>query len=597
MSIHAARPMSQTRPISALRLCGSLVAALAAACAANEIDAPPSPPVSLRPAVHALTGAKIGPWQQTQALTAPEGASGDNYGLSVAISGDLAVVGAWHADVEIGGTTKGDAGAAYVYERNKASGTWTLTAKLTAADAGAGDSFGFAVACAGDTIAVGSFFADIVTPAGTTLNDAGAVYVFARRAGGWAQTDKIVAPDGAASDAFGFSIALSGDSLLIGAPYTDATLPAGPRIDVGAAYVYTRLAAGWALDSKLQARDAAASDFFGRAVALAGDTALIGAMYADPVTPAGVATDGGAAYIFSRADGRFTQQQRLVADDVATRDLFGFSVALAPSGDQALIGAYLADVPGGPTNNNAGAAYVFSRRGGLFAQHSKLTAPDATRDDYFGTSVAIDGDRALIGALYADIATPAGVKSNGGATYAFRLLDGTWRMQAKLSGADVEDRDVLGRSIALSADTALLAAPGKKIGSQPDAGAAYLFDYAPLSLGDPCTPTTGAIDCRSGYCSDGVCCDSLCGNGNESDCQSCRAAATGRAEGTCAPAQRATICRPRNPANSCDLDDVCDGVRLDCPARSSPEGTLCQRREFCGTCNARGLCETTRLCR
>jgi hypothetical protein len=589
-------PHRRHRPTASIA--AATLAALALGCTAE-----PAADLDARPAETAERNAALSsrrPWSESQIVTAPGApAAFANFGLTPTVCGNLAVVGAWHADLPAtgGAPAKVDAGAAYVFERRHTRAPWTLTATLTAGDAAAGDSFGFAVACHGDTIAVGAMFADPPGAGGSPLVDAGAVYLFERRSDSWQQTQKLVALDAAPSDAFGFALSMTGDGLLIGAPYVDAkTAPV--RLDVGAAYVYTRVAAGYAPDAKLQARDGAASDFLGRAVALSGETALVGAMYRDVAAGSGTATDAGAAYVFERGSDRWNETQLLTADDPGTRDLFAFAVAL--DRDVAVVGAYLADLPdgaGGLSKSNAGAAYVFERRSGRFAPQQKLVAPDARRDDYFGSSVAVAGDRLLVGALYADIALPDGsVKTNGGAVYAFRRRSNAWRLQDRLVASDVGDRDVLGRSIALFDQTAILAAPGKGLGGLPEVGAAYFFEYAPFPLGTACSGDTGAIDCDSGFCSDGVCCDSACGGGI-SDCQGCRAAQTGGPDGICAPLRRGAVCRPRNPANACDLDDVCDGTSPACPTVTAPAGTPCRAREFCGQCTPRGTCEATRLCR
>lgn len=586
-----------SRPILGVALACLAIALGCTADVPRGLDTP-DPLATTAATQRALSASR--PWNESQIVTAPGApAAFDNFGLTPTVCGNLAVVGAWHADLPASGTAspKVDAGAAYVFERSHVGGAWTLTATLTASDAAAGDSFGFAVACQGDTIAVGAMFADLPGAMGSVRVDAGAVYVFERRRDGFLQTQKLTAPDAAQNDAFGFALSMTRDALLIGAPYVDA--PAAPvRLDVGAAYVYARVASGYAPDAKLQARDGAASDFFGRAVALSGETALVGAMYRDVPTAGGTATDAGAAYVFARGSDRWNETQLLVADDPAPRDLFAFSVAL--DGDVAVVGAYLADLPdgaGGLSKGNAGAAYVFERSGDRFAPRQKLVAPDARRDDYFGSSVAVAADRLLVGALYADIAQPDGsIKMNGGAVYAFRRRSDAWRLQDKLVASDVADRDVLGRSVALFDRTALLAAPGKGLGGQPEVGAAYFFEYTPFPLGTACSDDRGALDCDSGFCSDGVCCDSACGTSG-SDCQGCRAAQTGGPDGVCAPLRRGMLCRPKNPANACDLDDICDGVSRSCPPVNAPAGTPCRAREYCGQCTPRGTCDATRLCR
>lgn len=500
-------PVSLRKPVL-------LLLALGAALPACGVDERAFARTDFSPSLGAThqTLRSLHPWGETQAVTAPGAtAAFDNFGLSSTVCGDVAVVGAWHADLTVGGgSSKVDAGAAYVYERSLRTDTWTLTSKLVASDAAAGDSFGFSVACHGDTIAVGAMFADVPSPLGTPLSDAGAVYLFERQGDGWRQTQKLIAVDAAASDAFGFALSMTSKDLLIGAPYVNAPSQTS-RIDVGAAYIYTRLAGGFTVAGKLMAQDGGASDFFGRAVAISGETALIGAMHSDVITASGKATDAGAAFVFVRDRDRWIQQQVLTARDAASRDLFGFAVAL--DGDTAVVGAYLADLldSDGASLDNAGAAYIFARKGGVFSAGEKLVAPDASRDDYFGTSVAIAGERVVVGAPYADLTLLDDSRvNNGGAVYAFRRRGDVWHWQDKLVASDVADRDVLGRGVALWGHTALLSAPGKLRGGRSEVGAAYFFDYTPLTRGAPCHPDTGAVDCDSGFCSAGVCCDSAC---------------------------------------------------------------------------------------
>ena len=392
----------------------------------------------------------IDPWFQQAKLTAPDAAGGDRFGVSVAVSGDTAVVGANAADTPAGS----NAGSAYVFVRS--AGTWALQAKLTPADAGAADNFGISVAISGDTAVVGAYLDD--TPAGT---NAGSAYVFVRSAGTWAQQQKLAASDAATSDFFGISVAVSGDTAVVGA-YLDDT-PAG--IDSGSAYVFVRSAGTWAQQQKLTAADTAANDSFGVSVAVSGDTAVVGAYLDD--TPAG--TNAGSAFVFVRSAGTWAQQQKLTAADTAAVDNFGMSVAV--SGDTAVVGAHL----GGGTN--AGSAYVFVRSAGTWAQQQKLTASDAAANDNFGASVAVSGDTAVVGAPFDDIA--AG--TDAGSAYVFVRSASTWAQQQKLTAADAAGGDRFGISVTVSDDTAVVGAYLDDAPAGSDAGSAYVFDLSKAS--------------------------------------------------------------------------------------------------------------------
>ncbi|HUN81536.1 MAG TPA: FG-GAP repeat protein [Phycisphaerae bacterium] len=332
-----------------------------------------------------------GLWSQQAKLIASDGATNDNFGLSVAVSGDTAVVGA----SGLGG------GAAYVYVRSGV--TWTQQAKLTASDAAAGDEFGVSVAIEGNTIVVGAASDD-----NTGGADAGSAYVFTRSGTFWAQQAKLTASDGAAGDSFGYSVALSGSSAIVGAGSDDTT--AGSN--AGSAYVFIRCGTVWTEQAKLVASDGAANDAFGVSVAISGDMAIVGASGDD--TPAG--SDAGSAYVFTRSGGAWVQQAKLTASDAGAGDQFGISVAI--DRDTVIIGAYTDDVPSG---SNAGSVYVFTANidtcSSPWTQQAKLTASDGAAGDEFGYAVAIAHDTAVVGVFSDD--TAAG--GEAGSMYVYTL--------------------------------------------------------------------------------------------------------------------------------------------------------------------------------
>jgi len=221
-----------------------------------------------------------GTWTEQQKLTASDATVFDSFGFSVAISGDTAVAGAYGDDTPAGT----DAGSAYVFVRSE--GTWTEQQKLTASDAAAEDLFGGSVAISGDTVVAGAYVDD--TPAG---EDTGSAYVFVRSGGTWTEQQQLTASDAAADDGFGLSVAVSGDTVVAGA-YLDET-PAGEY--AGSAYVFVRSGGAWTEQQKLTASDAAAEDEFGYSVAVSGDTVVAGAPFDS--TPAG--EFAGSAYVFA----------------------------------------------------------------------------------------------------------------------------------------------------------------------------------------------------------------------------------------------------------------------------------------------------------
>ena len=266
-------------------------------------------------------------WRQLAKLIALDEAAGDQFGYSVAISGDLAIVGAW-------GDDDGSAsGSAYIFDRSTG---WSQIAKLTASDAERGDEFGYSVAISGNLAVVG---ARLHRDGGSA---SGAGYVFDGSTG-WDQVTKLTASDAAANDQFGTSVAISGDLAIVGAP---GDRDDGP--DSGSAYLFDG-STGWSQIAKLTASDAAAVDRFGTSVAINGDLAIVGAPLDDDGGP-----DSGSTYLFDASTG-WSEVAELTASDAGRGDEFGYSVAI--SGDLAVAGARLDDDSG----SSSGSAYVFDR--------------------------------------------------------------------------------------------------------------------------------------------------------------------------------------------------------------------------------------------
>jgi hypothetical protein len=278
-------------------------------------------------------------------------------------------------------------------------------------------------------------------------------------------TAKLTANDAAADDQFGHAVAISGDKAIIGA-FTDDDRGS----QSGSAYVFSYNGTIWNQQQKLTASDAAAFDYFGMAVAIFGDTAVIGA-YGDDDNGAG----SGSAYIFSYSGTSWIQQQKLIANDAATGDHFGYAVAV--SGGTIVIGAYGDAVAG----NQSGSAYVFDHVSTTWNQQQKLTANDATADGYFGYAVAVSDDTILIGARFA---ADSGIQS--GSAYLFILSDNTWSQYQKLIASDAETDDNFGRAVTISEDTILIGAPFDDDNGSAS-GSAYSFTLKPpvnLSIDD-----------------------------------------------------------------------------------------------------------------
>ncbi len=378
-------------------------------------------------------------------LLADDGAPNDFFGFNVALSGDTAVIGATKVDDDIRGV---DVGAAYVFTRS--GNSWHQQAKLTADDGAAKDEFGGKVALSGDTAVIGAIFQD------DKGDNSGSAYVFTRSGTTWNQQVKLTAADGAEGDAFGQSIALSGDTVVIGAPHDD-----DKGNDAGSVYVFTRSGTTWSQQVKLTAADGVAGDVFGISIAFSGDTIVIGADLNDEK-----ALNAGAVYVFTRSGSSWSQQAKITAADGAETDIFGVRVALY--GDTILISARRDDDD--VMGIDAGSAYIFTRTGTTWQQQIKLTASDGAADDRFGRSVALVADTAVIGAMFQD-----DKGDNSGSAYVFTRSGTTWSQQVKLTAADGAEGDVFGWSVALSDDTAVITAPHDDDKGN-ESGSAYVFE-------------------------------------------------------------------------------------------------------------------------
>ena len=380
----------------------------------------------------ALAAAAGTAWTEQQELTPSDGMVAESFGVSVSVSGDTAVIGA-------GGRNSGQ-GAAYVFVRS--NGVWTEQQELTASDGATRDYFGNSVSVSGDTAIVGAYYKTVNSQAYQ-----GAAYVFVRSGGVWSQQQKLIAPDGAAFDHFGGSVSVSGDTVAIGA-FAENSVQ-------GAAYVFVRSRAAWSQQQKLTASDGAPNDWFGYSVSVSGDEVLIGAEWKTVHSNVGQ----GAAYVFVRTGGVWSQQQKLIASDGAPQDQFGVSLSL--SGGTAVIGAF-------DKNGYQGAAYVFVATAGVWSQQQELTASDGVAQDEFGFSVSVSQDTAVIGAFRKTVNA-----LYQGAAYAFVRSGGVWSQQ-KLTASDGGWDDWFGYSVSVDGDTMMIGA----LGNDGTQGAAYAFTVA-----------------------------------------------------------------------------------------------------------------------
>lgn len=321
-------------------------------------------------------------------------------------------------------------GAAAVFMRS-AAGAWRL--RTTLADPGhrQGDFFGDAVAVSGSTVLVGAPVASYQS------HLTGLVYVYGLVNGTWRLRGKITDPDNGVYDEFGGSVSVSGTTAVIGAADADA--------HAGAAFVFTRQAGGtWALQATLT-NPTTAQDSFGTAVATSGTIVVVGAPDADNIS--------GMAYVFARSESGWQRQAALSVPHHVTNALFGWSVSASLS---------TVAVAAEGMRNSAGAVYLFTRSGVTWRRQQKVSDPAGFADDSFGYSVSIVRNRLIVGA-------PQTSAYRCGSSYEYTRSAGTWRRRAKLVNPGCSKGDLFGWSVALSGRTAVIGAPGERHGT----GAAY----------------------------------------------------------------------------------------------------------------------------
>jgi len=395
---------------------------------------------------------------QTAILNASDAAASAYFGQSVAISGNTAVIGAYNASVN----AKNSAGQAYVFTNS--GGSWTQTAILNASDAAVGAKFGQSVAISGNTAIIGAFGA----PVGANAS-AGQAYIFTNSGGSWTQTAILNATDAAGGAQFGFSVAISGNTAIIGSH--SATM--GTNTSAGQVYVFTNSSGSWIQTAILIASDAAAYDNFGFSVGFSddGNTAVIGAT--------GVAVNlednAGQAYIFQNNGGTWTRVALLNASSDAEEDAaLGRSVAI--SGNTVVLGASGAQ-------SFAGRAYVFTSSGGSWTRTAILNASDAAGGGQFGFSVGLSDDEntAIIGANDA---------KGTGEAYIFQNNGGTWTQTAILNASDAAANTQFGQSVAISENTVVIGSSYATASGKNRAGKAYVFSLSSPSP-EPVVATEG----------------------------------------------------------------------------------------------------------
>ena len=421
-------------------------------------------------------------WEQIFKECASDRAANDNFGFSVAIDGDYAIVGAYQEDEDtLGEATLNNAGSAYIYKNE--AGTWVQMQKIVASDRSSVDNFGYSVAISGDYVIVGAYQEDNDAVGANTMSNSGSAYIFKNIAGEWTEMQKIVASDRNTDDYFGASVGISGAYVIVGAYQEDENASGDQTFsNSGSAYIFHNVSDTWTQTQKIVASDRGAVDYFAYSVSISGDYAIAGA-YSEDENASGGATlsNPGSAYIFKNNSGTWSQMQKIVASDRGAEDFFGYSVAI--SGANVIVGAYQEDqnATGGATLSNSGSAYIFKNNAGTWAQSQKIIASDRGLGDQFGFNVSISGDYAIVGASLEDEdANGANNLFNAGSAYIYKGTAGSWVQEQKVVASDRAGSDLFGSAVAISNSCFIVGAYQEDHdvvggGNLSNPGSAYIF--------------------------------------------------------------------------------------------------------------------------
>lgn len=408
--------------------------------------------------VYALTANEI------TKLLASDGADSDYFGISMSVDNATMAIGALrHDDNAV------DTGSVYIFDKD-VYGDWQQTAKLNASDGVANDRFGIQVILRGDELLVGSL-------SDSVINDDGAVYIFNRdNSGTWLESAKLLPPpdsNAGSNSFFATALSLDGDTLLVGSSHDDV---AGGN--AGAVFVYeSDISGNWNYQATILPPQSS-TQFFGSAISLEGDTALVGASW-----DADIGTRAGAAFIYERdVSGNWLLRDKLHANDGMADDNFGQNVSLRNT--TAIISSAWNDEIG----TNAGAVYVFEKdNSGAWSQSTKVLASNGIQSDFFGSSIAFDGDILVIGAPGHDSIING--NGSGGAYVYQKSTGGTWSEELVLVPSDAAPSNQYGVTVALDMNTLVIGSTSVKDLLGDRLGATVIYE-----LGELDTDGDGVVD-------------------------------------------------------------------------------------------------------
>ena len=415
---------------------GCLACVLADPCSARQ-----GPPGSLIPPQADPNCVAVG----ERKIKPADLAQGDIYAAAMAVDGNVALVASeWDDD------QGKDSGAVFVYRCDGRQ--WVEEQKLLPSDGQAGDNFGRSLELDGNLAVVGTHWDD------DNGEKSGSVYAFRYNGAAWVQEQKLLASDGKADDRLGNTVSVDGDVIVAGAWKKN-----GGGKNSGAAYVYRFNGLQWVQEQKLVASDREAYDGFGRHVSVSGNVIAVGTWQDDDG-----ASNGGAVYMFRHTGTSWVQEQKLVASDAGTNSFLGWSVYL--DGRTVVAGAY-GDSPKG---TQSGAAYVWRYDGASWSHEHKIVPRDGSAYDYFGFSIALDGDNLAVGA-YVKLTEFLGP----GAVYLYRYRNNEWSKFRKIVPSDGAPQDAFGFHVALKGKL-LVTGSWRDDDAGADSGSAYLYTFPDL---------------------------------------------------------------------------------------------------------------------
>ncbi|GMT42012.1 MAG: hypothetical protein IEMM0002_0423 [bacterium] len=420
-------------------------------------------------------------YDQDEKLSASDPQYGSSLGSSVALGVNYAVAGSYLRDGIPDAVISADnLGAAYVFRRTPAENSWDAGTELVAFDAAPGDWFGKSVGLSGRNIIVGAMKADGVE------TDSGAAYIYHRTSKtSWDDVVKISSQSAQLGGNFGSSVGISGDYAIVGASGEEGSAGTGTVMQLkddadsdadssgnsGAVYVFRLTDTNsWGEGRKITAPDAQPEDYFGASVGTSGEYSIVGA-YGEDGGDDDPLPGAGAAYIFQRINSnQWGHVSKLTAPDAQKHDKFGYSVAV--HGDYAVVGAPYENGSGGDSTKNSGAAYVFYRTDhNKWDSVRKLTASDPGEDDRFGTSVAINGDYIIVGAMNVDGRGEDPVMDVGAAYIFKRVTKNEWSQGKKILPKRKKTNALFGSAVGIYDERSIVGAPGMDEGN----GAIFIF--------------------------------------------------------------------------------------------------------------------------